>query len=63
MNTKPTWPMPITEAQLELPIPFPPRPGIQRRILADQCPSCHSVHVYQADRILCLQANGQHEQL
>lgn len=60
MQTKPSWPRPTTEA-VQLQLPLPPRPGIQR-IRADVCPRCHGVHLRPEERTECLQANAQREQ-
>lgn len=45
------------------PLPLPPRPGIQRRLLADLCPRCGVIHSNQASLDTCRQQVAYREQL
>lgn len=59
MRTKQPWPDNLTPTgQYTIPFERMPQPGIKpdtRR--ADVCPRCHSLHMTQADAIMCQQAN------
>lgn len=61
MQTKPTWQGPhLTKVQL--PLHLPPVPGIRTRLIADQCPRCHGVHLTRESATDCRQATSQREQ-